>query len=69
MACPYSGAIVSGVGFLEQAGPNLFGREEFYGIRYPDAGQVRMPPQSVTRLARRHGLGAGGAFGAPRAEV
>jgi len=30
------------------------------------AGRVRMLPQSVARLARRHGLGAGGAFGATR---
>src|ERR1035437_2453599 len=28
-----------------------------------------MPPQSVALLACRHGLGAGGAFGAARAEV
>ena len=33
------------------------------------AGQVRMPPQAVARLAGRHGLGAGGAFGAARPQV
>src|SRR5208282_6082373 len=61
------GAIASGVGFLEQVGPNLSGGEEF--IRHPDAGQVRVPPQAVARWAGRHGLGAGGAFGAARSQV
>src|SRR5208337_4340700 len=35
----------------------------------PDAGQVRMPPQSVAGFTGRHGLGAGGAFGAARSQV
>jgi len=33
------------------------------------AGQAGMPPQSVARLACRHSLGAGGAFGAARSQV
>jgi len=57
------------VGILKQIGPDLFRGQELNGIGHPDARQVRVAVQAVARLAARHGLRAGGAFGAARAEM
>ena len=57
------------VRLLEEIGPNLLGGEEFDGVGNPDAREVGVTVQAVAPLAAGHGLRAGRAFGAARAEM
>jgi hypothetical protein len=58
-----------GVADLQEVGPDVLGFEVFDWVGNPDALEVGMAAQAVAGFAIGHGLRAGGAFAAARAEM